>query len=299
MSVTQARVQQRGAGRRRFRLHGWAPYLLLLPGIAWLVVFYLVPIASMVGTSLQDPSAAAGQGSAMAWHFQNYAEGMAEYWPMFLRSLWYAFLATLFALFLSYPLAYVIAFKVGRFKPLLLMLSIGAFFTNFLIRTLAWGSLLGRDGWVLSLLQTLHVVGVHDRILTSPAAVVIGLTYNFFPFMLLPIYANLERLDGSVLEAARDLYSDGLSTLRHVILPLSLPGIVAGTLLTFIPACGDFINAQLLGSTFTYMIGNAIYSQFLIVRDYAVASALSVCLIMLIVVMVFSYTKWAGTDEIL
>lgn len=299
MHVTQAHTQQRHSGWRRFRLRGWAPYLLLLPGMGWLIVFYLVPIASLIGTSLEDPSAAAGQSSVMAWHFQNYAVGMTEYWPLFLRSLWYAFLATMFALLLSYPLAYVIVFRAGRFKLLLLMLSIGAFFTNFLIRTLAWGSLLGRDGWVLTLLQTLDLVGTHDRILTSPVAVVIGLTYNFFPFMLLPIYANLERLDGSVMEAARDLYSGGFSTLRHIILPLSLPGIVAGTLLTFIPACGDFINARLLGSTFTYMIGNAIYSQFLVVRNYPVASALSICLILLIVAMVFSYTKKAGTDEIL
>ena len=282
----------------------WTPYLLLIPGMLWLVVFFVLPTLSLASQSLQTGSV--DEGYTMTWNWQTYTDALALYWPQFLRSLIYAGLATALALVLGYPLAYFIAQKAGRWKNLLLVAVIAPFFTSFLIRTLAWQIILNNDGVVTSfarrihftdLLQALHLTNT-DTLMSSPFAAICGLTYNFLPFMILPLYANLERLDPRLVEAAHDLYASPVESFRRVIWPLSLPGVVAGTLLTFIPAAGDFINSRLLGSTQTVMIGQVIDGQFLQVLDYPTAAALSFVLMLTIVLMVALYVRRSGTEEL-
>jgi len=282
----------------------WTPYLLLLPGLLWLVIFFVLPTLSLASQSLQTGSV--DEGYTMTWNWQTYTEALSLYWPQFLRSIIYAGLATTLALVLGYPLAYFIAQKAGRWKNLLLVAVIAPFFTSFLIRTLAWQIILNNDGVVTSfarrihftdLLQALHLTNT-DTLMSSPFAVICGLTYNFLPFMILPLYANLERLDPRLVEAAHDLYASPVESFRRVIWPLSLPGVVAGTLLTFIPAAGDFINSRLLGSTQTVMIGQVIDGQFLQVLDYPTAAALSFVLMLTIVLMVALYVRRSGTEEL-
>ena len=272
-------------------------YFLLLPGMAWLAVFFAIPFITLFMTSLQQPvPGRAGQYTA-GLEFGNYISAMAEYWPQFLRSFLYAGIATLLALVIAYPLAYFIAFKSGRWRSLLLVLVIAPSFASFLLRTYAWQTILSDDGFVTSTLNALHLLP-DDRILNTGLAVVAGLTYNFLPFMVLPLYAALERIDPRLIEAAGDLYASPFTTFRKVTWPLSLPGVVAGTLLTFIPAAGDFINAELLGSTKDRMIGNVIQTNFIEFRDYPTASALSFVLMAAILVLVFSYIRRAGTEDL-
>jgi spermidine/putrescine transport system permease protein len=282
------------AGRRRRLL----PYLLLLPGALWLAVFYVAPAGQLAATSLYDPAGSLETGYAMVWAFGNYADALAAYWPHFLRSLLYAGIATAVCLLLGYPLAYAIAQKAGRWKNLMLVCVIAPFFTSFLVRTLAWKTILSDSGWLVGILRDLHLLDADGRLLATPFAVVAGLTYNFLPFMVLPLYASLEKLDGRLLEAARDLYAGPVRTFVKVTLPLSLPGVVAGTLLTFIPATGDYINAELLGTPQTYMIGNVIDSAFLVRLDYPQAAALSFLLMAAILAIVFVYVRRAGTEEV-
>ncbi|GAA4680660.1 ABC transporter permease [Phytohabitans rumicis] len=275
------------------------PYLLLLPGGLWLLIFFAVPALQLAATSLYDPSGSLEQGYAMTWAFGNYADALSQYWPHFVRSLVYAGIATLLCLLLGYPLAYAIAQKATRFKNLMLVCVIAPFFTSFLVRTLAWKTILSDNGWVVGVLRDLHILGADGRLLATPAAVVLGLTYNFLPFMVLPLYASLDRLDGRLLEASNDLYASPIRTFAKVTLPLSMPGVVAGTLLTFIPAAGDYINAELLGTPKEYMIGNVIDSAFLVRLDYPQAAALSFLLMAAILAIVFVYVRRAGTDEVL
>ena len=287
--------------RRRGR---WTPYLLLLPGLLWLVVFFVLPTLSLASQSLQTGTV--DEGYTLTWNWQTYVDALTQYWPQFLRSFIYAGLATALALVLGYPLAYFLAQKAGRWRNLLLVAVIAPFFTSFLIRTLAWQIILNNDGAVTSfarathltdLLQWLHLTST-DVLMSSPFAVICGLTYNFLPFMILPVYANLERLDPRMVEAAGDLYASPTEAFRRVIWPLSLPGVVAGTLLTFIPAAGDFINSRLLGSTQTVMIGQVIDGQFLQVLDYPTAAALSFLLMLTIIVLVALYVRRSGTEEL-
>ena len=275
------------------------PYLLLLPGGLWLTIFFAVPAVQLAATSLYDPSGSLQEGYAMTWEFGNYADALSAYWPHFVRSLIYAGIATLLCLLLGYPLAYAIAQKANRFKNLMLVCVIAPFFTSFLVRTLAWKTILSDNGWVVGVLRDVGILGADGRLLATSAAVVLGLTYNFLPFMVLPLYASLDRLDGRLLEAANDLYASPLRAFAKVTLPLSMPGVVAGTLLTFIPAAGDYINAELLGTPNQYMIGNVIDSAFLVRLDYPQAAALSFLLMAAILAMVFVYVKRAGTDEVL
>jgi spermidine/putrescine transport system permease protein len=274
----------------------WTPYWLLLPGMAWLVVFFAVPMVTLASTSVQTGSLEAGY--EITWRWQNYTDALSTYYPHFLRSFLYAGIATVLALLLSYPLAYTIAFKAGRWKNLLLVLVIAPFFTSFLIRTLAWTSILADNGWVVQTLQTVGLLGADGRLLATPIAVVTGLTYNFLPFMTLPLYASLDRMDQRLVEAAEDLYASAFTAFRKVTFPLSLPGVVAGTLLTFIPASGDYINAELLGTPRQYMIGNVIDSQFLVRLDYPTAAALSFVLMAAILVVVIVYIRRAGTEDL-
>ena len=290
--------------RPRRARRNYTPYLLLLPGLAWLVVFFVVPMLSLASQSLQTGSA--DSGYVLTWHFQTYVDALSQFWPHFLRSLVFAGTATVLTLLLAYPLAYFMAHKSGRWKNILLVLVIAPFFTSFLIRTLAWQIILTDNGPVAGLARSTHLTNLlqwmhltnNDSLMNSPFAVISGLTYNFLPFMILPLYANLERLDHSLVEAAGDLYATPIQTFWRVIWPLSLPGVVGGTLLTFIPAAGDFINSQLLGNTQTVMIGQVIDSQFLRIQDYATAASLSFVLMLIIVVIVAIYVRRAGTEEL-
>ncbi|MFI7060057.1 ABC transporter permease [Kribbella sp. NPDC050124] len=272
-------------------------YLLLLPGGLWLLLFFAVPLVSLSAASLYDPNGSIETGFAMTWHWQNFVDAMADYARPFARSLWYALLTTAFCLLIGYPLAYAIALKSGRWKNLMLALVIAPFFTSFLIRTLSWKLLLSDNGFVVDFLQMIHILGPDGRLLATTTAVITGLTYNFLPFMVLPLYASLERIDRRLIEAGGDLFAGPFTTFRTVTLPLSMPGVVAGTLLTFIPAAGDYINAQLLGTPKQRMIGNDIQRLFA-AGAYPTAAALSVTLMAAIVVLVLFYIRRAGTEEL-
>ena len=273
-------------GSRRSRL---APYLLVAPGILWLLVFFVAPVVTLAQTSVA--------GTEGAW-WDSYARALGNYGTHFFRSFRYALAATLIALALGYPLAYFIAFRAGRLKNLLLGLVVLPFFTTFLVRTFAWKTILNDGGPAVWLLQRLHLLGDGGRLLDTTVAVVGGLTYNFLPFMILPIYVSLEKIDRRLVEAAEDLYSTPVGAFRKVVLPLSLPGVFAGSLLTFIPAAGDFINAQLLGSPNQQMIGTVIQNQFLEVRDYPLAASLSFVLMAVITIAVLVYARVLGTEEL-
>ncbi|MGW7489812.1 ABC transporter permease [Streptomyces sp. NPDC054786] len=280
------------------------PYWLLLPGILWLIVFFAAPLVYQASTSIQTGSLE--EGFKVTWHFATYWDALGEYWPQFVRSVLYAATATALCLLLGYPLAYLIAFKAGRWRNVVMILVIAPFFTSFLIRTLAWKTILADGGPVVGVLNSLHVLDVTSwlgltegqRVLATPLAVVCGLTYNFLPFMVLPLYTSLEPIDPRLQEAAGDLYARPATTFRRVTFPLSMPGVVAGTLLTFIPAAGDYINAELLGSTDQKMIGNVIQSQFLRVLDYPTAAALSFILMAAILAMVTIYIRKSGTEDL-
>ncbi len=277
------------------RHRGLVPYLLLAPGLAWLALFFLVPMYYLGYTSLQTGDLFSGY--AFSWAWENYSDAFSLYRGHFARSLQYAGLATLFALLISYPLAYWIAFRGGRWKNLLLLLVIAPFFVTYLIRTLAWKTILADQGFVLDVLRTLHLVGEDGRLLATTTAVVAGITYNYLPFMALPLYVSLEQVDRRLVEAAEDLYASGTKAFLRVTLPLSVPGIFAGTLLTFIPAAGDFINAELLGTPRQQMIGNVIQSRFKEVADYPQAAALSFVLIAGLLVAVLAYTRAVGSER--
>ncbi|OIK29116.1 ABC transporter permease [Streptomyces malaysiense] len=282
----------------------FTPYWLLLPGILWLVVFFALPLVYQASTSVQTGSLE--EGYKVTWHFATYWNAFSEYWPQFLRSIFYAAGATVLCLLLGYPLAYLIAFRAGRWRNLIMILVIAPFFTSFLIRTLAWKTILADNGPVVHALNSLHVLDLTDflgwtagdRVLATPLAVVCGLTYNFLPFMILPLYTSLERIDGRLHEAAGDLYAKPSTTFRKVTFPLSMPGVVSGTLLTFIPAAGDYVNSELLGSTDTRMIGNVIQTQFLRILDYPTAAALSFILMAAILAMVTIYIRRSGTEDL-
>lgn len=276
-----------------------AAYWLIGPAALWLAMFFLFPMLSLLTTSLSDPAGNPIQGYELTWRLANYGEALADYWPYLIRSLIYAGIATALCLVLGYVLAYAIAFKAGRWKTVMLVLVIAPFFTSFLVRTLSWKLILADNGWLVETLKALWILPEDGRLLATPVAVVAGLTYNFLPFMILPLYTSLEKIDPRLNEAAADLYSTPFQRFTKVIWPLSIPGVVGGTLLTFIPATGDYINAELLGSPNTQMVGNRIQTLFTTASDYPHASALSVILMVLIVAMVLIYVRRAGTEELL
>jgi spermidine/putrescine transport system permease protein len=278
---------------------GRLPYLLLAPGIIFLFTFFILPIANLATTSTQTPAAGGDTGSyVQTWHFSNYITAFTENKEQFSRSFLYAFLTTILALAIAYPLAYAIALKSGKYKNILLVLVVAPFFTSFLLRTIAWKQILGAEGPVVSTLRSLHIISPTTSLTASAFAVVSGMTYNFLPFMTLPLYASLERIDPRTLEAAGDLYANAFTTFRKVTFPLSLPGVVAGTLLTFIPAAGDYVNAAILGNPQTKMLGNVIDSKFFKVVDYPTAAALSFMLMATILILVSLYIRRAGTEEL-
>jgi spermidine/putrescine transport system permease protein len=273
------------------------PYLLLLPGLLWLAVFFVVPLLTLVSTSLQTGSLE--EGYALTFNWSIYGHVWTTYGSQLLRSLIYAGSATVLALVIGYPLAYAIALKAGRWRNLMLILVVAPFFTSFLLRTLAWKIVLADDGWVVGALQSVGLLSDTGRLLATPAAVVLGLTYNFLPFMVLPLYASLEKMDPLLLEAAGDLHATPMTAFRTVTWPLSLPGVVAGTLLTFIPAAGDFVNVQFLGTPNSQMIGNVIESRFLTVLDYPAAAALSITVMVGVMLLVMAYVRRVGARELL
>ena len=275
------------------------PYLLLLPGVLFLSVFFVVPLGFLAYQSLESGNI--DFGYAFTWQWSNYWNAIHDYRDQFIRSIEYAAIATLLALVASYPVAYWIAFRGGRWKNLLLLGIVAPFFVTYLIRTLAWQTILSDHGFVVRTLDQLHLLGIlgqNGRILSTGTAVVAGITYNFLPFMALPLYVSLEQIDARLIEAAEDLYASKWHAFWRVTFPLSLPGVVAGTLLTFIPAAGDFINAQLLGSPQNHMIGNVIQSKFLELTDYPAAAAMSFILMAGILVFVFLYARLVGTEQL-
>jgi spermidine/putrescine transport system permease protein len=278
------------------RHRGAVPYLLLAPGLAWLAVFFLVPLGFLAYQSLEEGSF--DFGYAFSWAWGNYGDALTTYDTQLIRSFVYAGLATVLALLISYPLAYWIAFRGGRWKNLFLLAIVAPFFVTYLIRTLAWQTILADQGPIVGILRDLHVLGADGRLLATSTAVVTGITYNFLPFMALPLYVALEQIDSRLIEAANDLYASRLQAFLRVTLPLSLPGVFAGTLLTFIPAAGDFINAQLLGTPRQHMIGNVIQSKFLELIDYPAAAALSFVLMAAILVGVAAYARALGTERL-
>jgi spermidine/putrescine transport system permease protein len=278
------------------RHRGLTPYLLLAPGLAWLAVFFVAPLGFLAYQSLQSGSFDFGYEFTWAWG--NFGDAISTYHEHLIRSFVYAGLATLLALVISYPLAYWIAFRGGQWKNLLLLAIIAPFFVTYLIRTLAWQTILSDNGYVVDALRTLHVLDEDGRLLATSTAVVAGLTYNFLPFMALPLYVALEQIDPRLIEAAQDLYASKLQAFLRVTLPLSLPGVFAGTLLTFIPAAGDFINAQLLGTPRQHMIGNVIQSKFLELIDYPAAASLSFVLMATILIGVLLYARVLGSERL-
>lgn len=272
------------------------PYGLLAAGFAWLAVFFVVPVYYLAETSLK--SGDIDFGYAFTWAWGNYAHALGRYQEQLFRSLEYAGIATLAALAIAYPLAYWIAFRGGRWKNLLLLMVIAPFFVTYLIRTLAWQTILADDGAVANALRWAGVLGSDGRLLATSFAVVAGITYNFLPFMALPLYASLEQVDKRLVEAAGDLYASKSVAFWKVTFPLSLPGVFAGTMLTFIPAAGDFINAQLLGTPDQAMIGNVIQSKYLVINDYPEAAALSLVLMGAIVAIVAVYARVLGTEKL-
>ncbi len=274
-----------------------APYGLLGPGLFWLLVFFVVPMFFMARIALFEGSST--DGYTFAWNFSNFSDALTEFDTQFLRSFFYAGVATALALLIAYPLAYAIAMRGGKWKNLLLFAVVAPFFTTYLIRTLAWQTILSDQSFIVDFLRSIGLVADEGRVLDTSASVIAGLTYNFLPFMILPIYASLERVDLRLIEAAKDLYSSASAAFWRVTLPLTGPGVVAGVLLTFIPATGDYINAEFLGSQNQAMIGNVIQSKYLVLTDYPAAAALSFVLMALILAVVVIYIRFAGTEALM
>lgn len=293
-------------GDRTKRRGGWVPLGLLSPGVIWLGLFFLLPLVTLARTSLSVKESRFAVDATFTWEWSNFTDAISDYSEQFVRSFVYAGSATLLCIAIGYPVAYVIAVRGGRFKNALLGLVVVPFFTSFLIRTLAWATVLADNGPVLSLLERLHLVDPLDSLgivqngglLSTHVAVIGGLTYNFLPFMILPIYVSLEKIDLRLTEAAKDLYNNGWQAFRRVVLPLSMPGVFAGSLLTFIPAAGDFVNARFLGGPKNTMIGTVVQDRFLVQLDYPTAAAISFTLMAIITAATLVYARLLGTDDL-
>lgn len=290
---TDLHVVKRSRGRFRKRL---APYLLVFPGGAWLLLFFLIPLVFLASISLQTGNIF--DGFRLTWHVQNYVDAVQRYHVQFLRSLRYSLIATLITLVVAYPLAYWIAFRGGKHKTTFLFMLLLPFFVSFVIRTLAWRFILSNDGIVLGTLKSWHLIPQDFHVLATSTAVVAGIAYNYLPFMALPLYVALDRIDRGLIEAAQDLYSSRTNVFKRVILPLSIPGIFAGVLLTFVPAMGDYVNASILGGTQTTMIGNIIQLEYLTNLHYPIASALSFILMVAMMIGILAYARVLGARSL-
>lgn len=280
------------------RKRGAVPYLLLAPGLLFLLIFFAMPVLQLLAAALYDRNGSVETGYTQALAWDNFGFAWEHYHSQFVRSFGYALCATVLCLLIGYPLAYAIVFKAGRWKNLMLLGVVAPLFTSFLVRTFAWKAILADTGELVTGLRAIGLLGPDDRLLATPFAVIAGLTYNFLPFMVLPLYAVLDKLDPRLLEASADLAHGPARTFWRVTLPLSMPGVVAGTLLTFVPAAGDYVNAQLLGNTSTTMIGNVIQSRLLVVKDIPIGAALSAVLMASILVLVMLYLRKVDTDEV-
>ena len=284
------------SGRRTAR---WVPYAMIAPTLIFLMIFFVIPIFTLFKTSLSTNTGSVYLPvQKFGWEWGNYSSAFTQYRAEIGRSFGYATVATVIMIVLAYPLAYVLAFKAGRWKNLMLGLVILPFFITFLVRTIAWKTILADDGFIVEALGTVGLLPPEGRILSTSWAVVGGLVYNFLPFMVRPIYVSLEKIDPRLVEASRDLYSSAGRGFTKVILPLSMPGVLAGSLLCFIPASGDFINADYLGSTKTTMMGTVIQKQFLVVKDYPTAAAMSFVLMAIVLALVLVYTRALGTEDL-
>ncbi|MEX2202700.1 MAG: ABC transporter permease [Actinomycetota bacterium] len=292
--ATPSRLPERRTLGSRQRL---TPYGLVAPAGTYLFVFFLLPLGLMLYTSLQSGGLLSG-GFRFSWEFANYTDVLGQYQRQFVRSIQYSLIVTVVALLLAYPMTYWIAFYGGRFKSSLLLLILMPFFVSFVIRTIQWKFILGDNGLILGALKSIGLLPDEFRVLATPFAVVAGITYNFLPFTALPLYVALERIDKRLVEAAKDLYASRWQAFRKVVWPLSLPGVFAAFLLTFVPATGDYVNADLLGGPGTTMIGNIIQQKFLLELDYPEASALSVILMLVMLVLASLYARVLGTQDV-
>jgi spermidine/putrescine transport system permease protein len=272
------------------------PWLFLGPGLLWLLIFFALPLYQQLVVSLMSGNPE--QGFQFDWAFSNFTTVISDYHEQFLRSIGYAAAATVLCFVIAFPLAYFIAFKAGRWKNFMLLLIILPFFVSYVLRTVSWQLILADDGWVVDRLKDVGLVGEGGRLLATRTAVIAGITYNFLPFMALPLYVSLEKIDRRLIEAATDLYASRATAFRKVTLPLALPGLFAGSLLTFIPACGDFINAALLGTPRQYIVGNVIQNKFLVTQDYPGAAALSFILMAFILIAIFVYARGLGAKNL-
>jgi spermidine/putrescine transport system permease protein len=280
------------------RLRGQlAPYLLILPGGLWLVLFFVVPMIAMFSVSLQQGDVV--NGYAFTGHWQTYVDAISNYQTQLIRSLIYGAITTVLLIVVAFPVAYWIAFYGGRRKSTYLFLLLLPFFVSFVLRTISWRQILTDDGMVLGPLKSIHLLPANFHILGTAFAVICGLVYNFVPFMVLPIYVALERIDPRLVEAARDLYANPGTAFRKVVLPLALPGVFAGVLMTFVPASSDYVNSAVLGSSSTTMIGQVIQAEFLSNSDYPVGSALSFVLMAVLLVGIFIYARALGTEDVM
>jgi spermidine/putrescine transport system permease protein len=278
------------------RHSGLVPYLFLLPGGLWLIVFFVIPLITTASVSLQEGSLATG--FRLTFNFGIFPETIARWDDQLIRSLQYGLIVTVLAMLIGYPMAYTIAFRGGRYKNILLLLVIMPFFTSFIIRTISWKFILADQGFFLGTLKDIGIVDQGFRLLATPVAVISGITYNFLPFVVLPLYVALERIDPRLIEAATDLYASRFQAFLRVTLPLSISGVFAASLLSFIPAVGDYLNAELLGSRNETMIGNVIQRLFLVNRDYPEAAALSLILMVGILVSIFLYIRLLRGQEL-
>ncbi|MFL6054382.1 MAG: ABC transporter permease [Actinoallomurus sp.] len=273
------------------------PYLLVLPGGLWLAIFFVLPMVVMVSFSLMQGDVV--NGFQLTWHWQNYTDGLSTYADQLIRSLAYGLIATAACALLAYPVAYWIAFRGGARKTTYLFLTLLPFFVSFVLRTFSWKFLLADNGIVLGPLKNAGLLPQDFHVLATGFAVVAGLTYNYLPFMILPIYVALERVDPRLIEAAQDLYAGRAQAFLRVVLPLSLPGVFAGVLMTFVPVSADYVNATVLGGTNNTMIGNVIQNLYLVNNDYPQAAALSFALMAILLIGIFAYARALGTEDVL
>jgi len=271
-------------------------YYLLSGGGLWLFLFLVLPLFVLVYTSLQSGGLFSG-GFHFTWEFSNYTIAIDDYSKFFLRSIAYSGIVTLAALLLAYPMMYWIAFYGGKWKSSLLLLILIPFFVSFIIRTIQWKFLLADNGLILGPLKSIGLLSDNFHVLATPYAVIAGITYNFIPFTALPLYVAPERIDKGLVEAAKDLYSSRWEAFRHVVWPLSLPGVFAAFLLTFVPATGDYVNVDVLGGPGTTMIGNIIQTQFLTQANYPEAAAMSVILMLGMLILGAIYARILGTED--
>lgn len=288
----------RPSRRRRSLLQILAPYFLVLPGWLWMAIFFVVPLLFMLSVSTMTGNILSGFDQT--WHFSTYSNAWDAYHVQIIRSLIYGVVATAICLIIAYPIAYWIAFRGGRNKNVYLFMLLLPFFVSFVIRTQSWEFILEDHGMVVGFLRSIHLVGGNFHILQTSVAVVGGLIYNFLPFTVLPIYVSLERVDPALLEASADLYANKASAFLRVIFPLSIPGIFASVLLTFVPVASDYVNAQILGGgSNTTMIGTIIETQYLQNLEYPTAAALSFILMAVLLIGIFLYARALGTEDAL